>query len=116
MSNLASDSTDGTFCILLQRLHDELQRAPATLNELKTAIIGVLKFLTTPQGRTDANCRTVDSFLMRDEAWNADRFPQSYVDILADMAGTLHDTITAPDIAANFESTPEQLLERAVRL
>ncbi|MDZ4856868.1 MAG: hypothetical protein SGJ26_18775 [Nitrospirota bacterium] len=53
---------------------------------------------------------------MRDETWDDDRLPQVYVDILADMAGALHDTITALDIATNFESTPEQLLERARRL
>jgi len=53
---------------------------------------------------------------LRDETWDGDRLPQAYVDILADMAGALHDTITAPDIAANFESTPEQLLETARRL
>ena len=76
----------------------------------------MLEFLTTPRGRTDANCRTVDSFLMRDETWDDDRLPQVYVDFLADMAGALHDTITAPDIATNFKSTPEQLLERARRL
>jgi len=101
---------------LLRRLHDELQRAPAELPALRAAIIAVLEFLASPAGRTDANCGAVDSFLMRDEVWDGDRLPQAYVDILADMAGALHDTITAPDIAANFESAPEQLLERARRL
>lgn len=33
-------------------------------------------------------------------------------DVLRDMAGALHDTVTAPAIASNFESTPEQLLAR----
>jgi len=100
----------------LLRLYEELQRTPAELPALRAAIIAMLEFLTTPRGRTDANCRTVDSFLMRDETWDDDRLPQVYVDILADMAGALHDTITALDIATNFESTPEQLLERARRL
>lgn len=101
---------------LLRRLHDELQRTPAELPALRAAIIAVLEVLASPPGRTDANRRAVDSFLMHDEAWDADRLPQSYADVLSDMAGALHDSITAPDIAANFESTPEQLLERARRL
>jgi len=29
-----------------------------------------------------------------------------------DLGGALHDTITDPEIARNFESLPEQLLER----
>lgn len=108
--------TDDALRPLLLRLYEELQRTPTVLPALKAAIIALLEFLTTSSGQTNANCLTVDSFLMRDETWDGDRFPQSYVDILADMAGALHDTITAPNIAANFESTPEQLLERARRL
>ena len=50
------------------------------------------------------------------EVWDGDELPQPFVDILADMSGVLHDTVSAPDITANFESTPEQLLERARRL
>jgi len=46
------------------------------------------------------------------DVWNAERLPDAYVNILADMSGALHDTISAPEIAANFESTPEQLLAR----
>jgi hypothetical protein len=101
---------------LLHGLYDELQRMPPQLPQLQAAIIAVLEFLASPRGRTDANCSAVDSFLMRDETWDGDRLPQPFVDVLADMAGALHDTISAPDIAANFESTPEQLLERARRL
>jgi len=111
-------ATDVDYALrpLLLRLHQGLQRIPAELPALRAAIIGVLDFLASPRRRTDANCRAVDSFLMHDEAWDGDRLPQAYVDVLADMAGALHDTITDPDIAANFESTPEQLLERARRL
>src|SRR5882672_832337 len=98
----ATDVDDALRPLLLQ-LHEELQRTPAELPALRAAIITVLEFLTSPRGRTDANCRAVDSFLMHDEAWDGDRLPQAYVDVLADMAGALHDTIIAPDIAANFE-------------
>jgi hypothetical protein len=108
--------TDDALRPLLLRLHEEFQRASLELPALRVAIIAVLEFLASPSGRTDANCRAVDSFLMHDEAWDGDRLPQPFVDVLVDMAGALHDTVTAPDIAANFESTPEQLLNRARRL
>ena len=101
---------------LLRKLHRELQRMPIDLPTLRAAIITVLEFLVSPRGRTDSNCRAVDSFLMHDETWDGDRLPEQYVGVLSDMGGALHDTIIAPDIAANFESTPEQLLERARRL
>ncbi|MGD0743934.1 MAG: hypothetical protein ABSA45_02155 [Verrucomicrobiota bacterium] len=101
---------------LLETLHHCLTRTSADLPSLKAAVIGVLEFLASPRGRTDANCRAVDFFLIRDGAWDADVLPQSYVDVLADMSGALHDTVFAPNIATNFESTPEQLLERARRL
>jgi len=100
----------------LEKLHQCLAHTSADLPSLREAIIGVLEFLVSPRGRTDVNCRAVDSFLMLDGAWDANRLPQSFVDVLSDMSGALHDTVSAADIAANFESTPEQLLERARRL
>jgi len=33
-------------------------------------------------------------------------------DVLRDMSTALHDSIEAPDVARNFDSTPEQLLIR----
>jgi hypothetical protein len=101
---------------LLERLYQNLQLRPVDSTALKAAMLTVLEFLVSPSGRTDANCRAVDYFLMQDEAWSAKELPQAFVDILADMSGALHDTISAPDIAANFESTPEQLLERLRRI
>jgi hypothetical protein len=111
-----ASEVDDALRPMLRRLHDELQGIPPQLPQLRAALIEVLEFLASPRGRTNVNCHAVDSFLMRYETWGGDRLPQPFVDVLADMAGALHDTITAPNIAANFESTPEQLLERARRL
>ena len=101
---------------LLQHLHASMTHTPIHLPDVRSAMVAVLEFLASPTGRTDANCRAVDFFLMQDEAWDAEALPESYVEILSDMSGALHDTVSAPDIAANFESTPEQLLERVRRL
>ena len=76
-------------------------------------MLTLLEFLSSPAGRTDENCRAVDTFLMVDECWLSDDLPESYHAVIADMGATLHDTVAAPHIAENFESTPEQLVARA---
>lgn len=107
---------DAALRPLVERLHQCLTLKPVDSPALKAAIVGVLVFLASAKGRTDANCRAVDYFLAQDEVWDAEQVPEPFVDILADMSTALHDTISAPVIAANFQSTPEQLLERARRL
>ena len=76
---------------------------------LRTAVERVLVFLTSPAGRTDANCTVTDQFISAtEEQWRA----SALAPILEDMGGTLHDAIHAENIAKTFEATPEQLLER----
>ncbi len=50
--------------------------------------------------------------------WDVDwsHLPESVQDILGDLGGALHDTVKYPKIAENFESTPEQLLDRVRRI
>jgi hypothetical protein len=107
---------DGALRPLVERLHGCLTIKPVDSPALKAAIVAVLEFLASAIGRTDANCRAVDSFLAQDDVWDADQLPEPFVDILDDMGSALHDTVSAPLIAANFQSTPEQLLERTRRL
>ena len=100
---------------LLAQFYFALTASPSDLNTIRESMIRLLEFLASPQGRTDANCQAVDSFVMLNETWSSDssKLPDTFTDILADMSGALHDTISAPEIARNFDSTPEQLLERA---
>jgi len=107
---------DAALRPLVERLHQCLTLRPVDSPALKAAIVAVLEFLASAIGRTDANCRAIDSFLAQDDVWDADQLPEPFVDILDDMGSALHDTVSAPLIAANFQSTPEQLLERARRL
>jgi hypothetical protein len=97
---------------LVETLQARLKDQPLDLLAIKAAMIALLEFLSSPAGRTDANCRAVDGFFFHDEAWLAANLPDSYHDVIAHM-DALHDTITAPHIAQNFDSTPEQLLARA---
>jgi hypothetical protein len=98
---------------LVQVLHAQLTADPLRVGELKDALIALLTFLSSPHGRTDANCSAVDHFFTVDDTWVSDRLPDSFMEIMADISGALHDTVSAPQIARNFSSTPEQLLERA---
>jgi hypothetical protein len=99
----------------LAALYDSLGHRPVDLANVKTQLIALLSFLTTPTGRTNANCWAVDLFFGLPEDWDVSWFdlPEAYREVLSDMGGALHDTIDHPDIADNFWSTPEQLLERA---
>ena len=89
------------------------QQAEPTL--VADAIEELLQFLCSPRGRTNGNCVATDHFFALDEGWGDvgwDYLPSCLGDVLADAAGALHDTVSAPEIAENFDSTPEQLLSR----
>ena len=83
----------------------------------RDALLDLLRHLTTPAGRTDANCSVTDSYfaeLERTDAWN--HLTPAFQELLNGISGALHDSIYAPDIAATFENLPEQLLSRAESL
>jgi hypothetical protein len=99
---------------LLRELYEAIVYRPKNLSRLKDAMAAVLLYLTSPAGRTHENCKSVDQFFCIPDDWERSwsDLPQSYQDVLEDMGGILHDTLKVPDIAVNFESTPEQLLAR----
>ena len=97
---------------LLRELYDQIARRPADLAALKDSIHRLLTFLASGDGRTEENCCTTDSFLCLSDDVEWDHLPRDFAYILADMAGALHDTVSSPETAANFDSTPEQLLTR----
>ena len=86
------------------------------LMELKYSLINLLEYLSSPNGRTDENCNAINSFFMFDDLWVDRNLPDHFHDIFVDMSSALHDTVSAPKIAENFDSTPEQLLKRAKEL
>ena len=96
---------------LVRDLYDALVADPVNVHHVEGAVERVLEFLTSPEGRTDANCTAVDYFLCLGE-FDCPELPNPVGDVVADMGGALHDTVSSPNIAANFESTPEQLLAR----
>ncbi len=93
---------------------------PAILAEVSASLVALAEFLTTPAGRTHANCVTVARLLDRVESWrrvNRNRarwqcLPEAYQDLLGGFGG-VQMTLADPDMADLTETTPEQLLAAA---
>jgi len=101
---------------LVKAVQSVLANGTLDLEVLKHSLMGLFEYLSSEDGRTDDNCCAVDSFFMFDDLWVERNLPDPFHDIFADVAGALHDTVSAPEIAENFNSTPEQLLKRARKL
>lgn len=105
---------------LLQRVYEEFQSTSIDASSLIESLLALLHYLCGI-GRTNANCWAVDSFFSLDnigweKGWTDHELPDDLHDVLADMGGALHDTVSSPEIARNFDSLPEQLLDRIRRL
>ncbi len=107
---------DPTTSDLVGAVQSALAGTHLDLIALKEALIQLLQYLASAEGRTDGNCRAVDLFFLLDDLWVKRNLPAPFCDLFGDMGGCLHDAVSAPKIAENFDSTPEQLLERAKRL
>ena|SRR5690348_748772 len=105
---------------LLRRVYDDALGSPVNLAALKHSLMELLRYLSA-EGRTNANCWAADLFFCSDDNlwerdWTEQNLPDSFHDVMAMMGQALHDTVTSPDIAGNFDCLPEQLLERVKRL
>src|SRR6267378_2297341 len=107
----ALQQADATLRPLMQSVRAALFASPIDLTAVKASLVALFEYLTSPTGRSDANCCAVDGFFYLDDDLPLERLPDSLQDVFAHM-DALHDTITAPQIAENFGSTPEQLLQR----
>jgi hypothetical protein len=108
----ALQQADATLQPLMQSVRSAVFASPLDVPAVKASLITLLEYLSSPAGPTDANCCAVDGFFYLDDDLPLERLPDSLQDLFAHM-DALHDAITAPQIAENFGSTPEQLLERA---
>jgi hypothetical protein len=107
---------DETTTQSIERIDALINESSINLVELKAELIALLQHLSAPGGRTDENCKAVDSRFGLADTWLDKDLPHDFHDLLAYMSEALHDTISAPDIAVNFGCTPEQLLETARKL
>lgn len=107
------DKPDDNVTKRLEAIDATLSQASVNLEVLKVNVVRLLEHLSSPEGRTDANCRAVDSCFCLSETWASLNLPPDFQSLFDDIGGALHDAVSHPDIAKNFESTPEQLLTRA---
>lgn len=100
---------------LLLAVFDELRnRGEKAPERVANAMHALLTYLSSPIGRTNANCAAADTFFCLREGWGDvgwEHLPDELGDILALAGSSLHDTVQAPEIAQDFGCTPEQLLE-----
>lgn len=112
MSNLNGGTQELQSALF--KVRDAISATPVNLAVIKSALVELLIYLVSPEGRTSENCTTTDTFfqLHDDYGFNWFHLPEEFRLILEDIGGQLHDTVNHPDMATNYESTPEQLLER----
>lgn len=98
---------------LIKDVYQHIIKQPPNFSEIKVSLEKLFTYLTSSTGRTSANCYATDLFFAIAD-WNVDWeiYPERLKEIIGDIGGTLHDTISHPKIAENFDSLPEQLLER----
>jgi hypothetical protein len=103
---------------LLNEFYDAMAMKPAEVKLIKEKLVNIFTFLTTTEGRTNNNLWLVDLFVSLMMDWEVKSFsdlPESLRNLIEEMMG-LHDTIKDPEVAKNFGTTPEQLLEKAQKL
>lgn len=89
---------------------------PPDEERARSALVELFACLSQPTMRTEPNCVAVDLFFALElDRLSVTMLPRQFVDFLSEPLG-LHDTVTAPEIADNFGTTPEELLVKARRL
>ena len=116
LSEREGELVDPAVGPLLESVYEEIRKKSPS-QHVASALHLLLLFLSSPIGRTNANCWAADLFFLVSDGWECDwdYLDEDLQDIIGDIAGTLHDTIQAPEIAQDFDSTPEQLLQRIER-
>jgi hypothetical protein len=111
--SILADGTQELHSYLFE-VRDLIADNTTNLDAIKSALVKLLVYLCSLEGRTSDNCTTTDTFfqLHADYSFNWLHLPKELQLILEDIGGQLHDTLEHPDVATNFESTPEQLLSR----
>jgi hypothetical protein len=98
----------------IQNVYLSVNQPPYNIESVIHSLKALLMFLSSEAGCTSPNCWATDIFFAVGEGWEWQPYPDALMEVVSDIGGALHDTVDYPDIARNFESTPEQLLIRLV--
>ena len=110
-------SLDEALQPLVLTLEAGLKEDPVDRGGLKGRVEAVLTYLSGP-GLSEANCKGAALYFIVAKAKGLTRthLPEDLRAIMDDLAGAMHDAVTAPKSAENFQATPELLLARLARL
>jgi len=102
---------------LLEQLKHVCSESNISEERIKSAIAAILLWLNDSDNNTDENCRRISIFIVTQVSNNVyERLPQDIQEVLFDMGAALYDTHTATQVAENFSSTPQQLLDRIKKM
>ena len=76
---------DEKTAAMLKAISVTLSGAVMDLVVLKVQLVGLLEHLKSPDGKTDANCRAVDSFFCLNDSWSEKGLSEDFYAVLADM-------------------------------
>jgi hypothetical protein len=109
-----TDTPSSELSELLESARQAIEVRPLDITRVRSALEELLSFLASASGRTHANCVATDAFFSEQDEWSGsgDELPYAYAEIVWDIEGQLHDTVRTPSVALEFDSTPEQLLDR----
>lgn len=116
MNNKPLESADQKTVDAVKQLTSVLTQKPDDLCAIKEEMIKLFEYLSSEEGRTNSNCMAVDEYFIVNDFWADIDLPDEFHDIISDAAGVLRDAVSAPEVTADLESTPEQLLERTKQL
>lgn len=111
-----------TLDMLLDRFRAVTLSNESSVAEVSEECARLMRWLCVPGNRTDEHCSRIDTFVLQHFLADAagrkavERLPSPLALIIEDMGSQLHDSITDPVIAEQFESTPEMLLKRLEEL
>lgn len=99
--------------VLVVSLADSLRRDPVERKALAKTMMEVVLFLKGAGG-TDEHCRNVALYFIiaKNAGLGRTHLPADLGAIMDDIAGAMHDAVSAPQSAANFQATPAQLVTR----
>src|SRR4051794_2030117 len=82
----ALQQVDARLQPLMQSLRVAVFASPLDVPAVKTSLIALLEYLSSPPGRTDANCCAVGRFFSFDDALPLERLSDSLQDVFAHIA------------------------------
>lgn len=103
---------------LLNNLKNTCKKSKRSEDDILFNLKNIIEWLLIPENDRYINYKKISYFVASELLCTEEieKLPSDIHDILHDIGGSLEDTYTNPEIANNFNSTPQQLLGRIQRI